>query len=64
VSSDFQLQHPEIDWRNTIGLQNIIAHRYDQIEQERVWNIVKTVLPDLKDLLMPLLPPIVTDTES
>ena len=63
VSHDFQIRHPEIDWRNTIGLRNIIAHRYDQIEQERVWNILKTVLPDLKDRLLPLLPPIVTDIE-
>jgi uncharacterized protein with HEPN domain len=63
VSHEFQTQHAEIDWRNTIGLRNIIAHRYDQIDQERVWNIAQTVLPTLKDLLMPLLPPIVTDTE-
>ena len=62
VSHEFQIQHPEIDWRNTIGLRNIIAHRYDQIEQERVWNIAQTVLPNLKDVLMPLLPPVVTDT--
>ena len=41
----------------------MIAHRYDQVEQERIWNIIQEALPELKDLLMPLLPPIVTETE-
>jgi uncharacterized protein with HEPN domain len=56
VSDVFQGQHPEIDWRNTIGLRNVIAHRYDQVEQERLWNIVQTALPDLLQQLQSLLP--------
>ncbi len=56
VSDVFQAQHPEIDWRNTIGLRNVIAHRYDQVEQERIWSIVQTALPDLIRQLQPLLP--------
>jgi uncharacterized protein with HEPN domain len=57
VSEAFQSQHPEIDWRNTIGLRNVIAHRYDQVEQERIWGIVQMALPDLLDSVTPLLPP-------
>lgn len=63
LSPKLQSQYPEIDWRNTIGLRNLIAHRYDQVEQERIWNIIQEALPALNDLLMPLLPPIVTQTE-
>jgi uncharacterized protein with HEPN domain len=58
ISEAFQQAHPEIDWRNIIGLRNIIAHRYDQIQQEQLWHIAQTVLPDLLALLQPLLPPI------
>jgi hypothetical protein len=58
VSEEFQSQHVEINWRNTIGLRNVIAHRYDQVVQERLWNIVQTALPDLLNLLISLLPPI------
>jgi uncharacterized protein with HEPN domain len=29
VSDSFQQAHPEIDWRNTIGLRNVIVHRYE-----------------------------------
>lgn len=34
VSEEFQAAHPEIDWRNTIGLRNIIIHRYDGVNQD------------------------------
>ncbi len=54
ISEAFQ----QIDWRNIIGLRNIIAHRYDQIQQEQLWRIIQTVLPDLLALLQPLLPPV------
>lgn len=51
VSTEFQQAHPEIDWRNTIGLRNVIAHRYDQVDQEIVWRIVVSVLPTLREQL-------------
>ncbi len=58
ISAEFQAQQQEIDWRNAIGLRNIIAHRYDQVQQETIWQIVQTVLPDLLALLESLLPPV------
>ena len=63
LSTEFQVQNTEIDWRNAIGLRNMIIHRYDQVEQERIWDIIQEILPELKNQLMPLLPPIVTETE-
>ena len=32
VSIEFQQAHPEIDWRNSIGVRNIIAHRYKKVD--------------------------------
>ncbi|BAU12059.1 hypothetical protein LEP3755_25870 [Leptolyngbya sp. NIES-3755] len=61
VSQEFQGAHPEIDWRGAIGLRNIIAHRYEQVEQETIWSIIKTVLPDLLKQLEALLPPLPED---
>jgi uncharacterized protein with HEPN domain len=58
ISPEFQAQHPEVDWRNTIGLRNVIAHQYDLVQQGQLWRIVQTVLPDFLALLEPLLPPI------
>jgi uncharacterized protein with HEPN domain len=58
ISLEFQAEHPEIDWRNMIGLRNVIAHQYDKLRQDMIWRIVQNVLPNLLDLLEPLLPPI------
>ncbi len=58
VSREFQLAHPELDWRNTIGLRNVIAHQYDRLQQDEIWRIVQTILPNFLTLLESLLPPI------
>ncbi|NER22752.1 MAG: DUF86 domain-containing protein [Symploca sp. SIO1B1] len=58
ISDVFQQAHPEIDWRGTIGLRNIIAHQYDKVEQETLWAIVQSELPELLKLIEPLLPPL------
>lgn len=64
VSQEFQQAHPDVDWRNIIGLRNIIAHRYDQVEQERVWTVVTSVLPQLLLQLESLLPPLPKSEED
>jgi uncharacterized protein with HEPN domain len=58
VSREFQVAHPEVDWRNTIGLRNVIAHQYDQVKQDKLWQAVQTALPDFIVLLEVFLPPI------
>jgi uncharacterized protein with HEPN domain len=56
LSEEFQQAHPEVDWRNVIGLRNVIVHRYEQVQQERIWAIAITDLPTLLAQLEPLLP--------
>jgi uncharacterized protein with HEPN domain len=56
ISNEFQQAHPEIDWRNTIGLRNVIAHRYEQVQQDQIWAIVMVELPRLLAQLEPLVP--------
>jgi uncharacterized protein with HEPN domain len=47
ISREFQQANPEIDWRNTIGLRNIIAHRYSQVDHEILWSVVNDILPEI-----------------
>jgi len=56
LSSQFRDQHPEIDWKKIIGLRNIIAHQYEDIRIERIWEITQNDIPLLKAKLQPLLP--------
>ncbi len=51
ISRQFQQEHPEIDWRNTVALRNIIAHRYEYVDHEVLWNIAQNELPKLLDSL-------------
>ncbi len=56
VSTQFQQVHPEVDWRNLVGLRNIIAHRYEQVDHEILWDIINTVLPEVLAIVERLLP--------
>lgn len=56
VSLDFQVQHPEIPWRDVIGLRNILAHDYGNVLPERVWTVAQEELGDLLDALQKLMP--------
>jgi len=58
VSDGLRQTHPDIDWRRTVGLRNVIIHRYDEIQQDIIWRIITTELATLLTQLEPLLPPI------
>ena len=45
ASDGFKGDHPEIAWRQIVGLRNVLAHEYGDIRQERIWEIVSRNLP-------------------
>jgi uncharacterized protein with HEPN domain len=55
VSEEFQVGHPEIAWRQIIGLRNVLAHEYGDIKVDRIWssaaNNVPLLLKELENLL-------------
>jgi uncharacterized protein with HEPN domain len=56
TSSEFKHQHPEIPWRKIIGQRNILAHEYDDIAVEILWNVVTIHIPQLIQQLETILP--------
>ena len=48
LSPEFRTQHPEIQWSQMIGTRHILVHRYFGIDENLVWEIVETNLPELK----------------
>ena len=57
VSPPFKANHAEIQWKEIIGQRNVLAHEYGEINQERIWLVVTRRIPELIELLEPLLPP-------
>ena len=56
VSVEFQDDHPEIAWRQIIGLRNILAHEYGDIKVDRIWSSAANNVPFLLSELEKLLP--------
>lgn len=62
VSREFRDVHPEIEWRDIIGMRHRLIHNYGAIRLDVVWGAVQRKLPELIAGLKPLIPP--DDTES
>lgn len=61
VSADFRSAHPELPWRSVIAHRNVMAHDYGEIDLELVWVVASERIPELIELLEPLIPPLPED---
>ena len=47
--------HPEMDWKGVMGMRDIIAHHYFDLDAEIVYDVIKHDLPKLKDVLQQII---------
>jgi uncharacterized protein with HEPN domain len=47
LSEKVRLAHPEVPWREIIGMRSIVTHGYDQIDDDELWQVIARDLPDL-----------------
>jgi len=57
LSETFKKAHPEIPWKGIIGQRNVLAHEYGEILVERIWLVATERIPELLQLIDPLIPP-------
>ncbi len=57
VSAAFRDTHPNIPWREMIGMRHRLIHGYAEVRLDVVWAVVHEHLPSLLSQLEPLLPP-------
>jgi uncharacterized protein with HEPN domain len=55
VPVPFRERHPDIPWRQIVGLRNVVVQRYFAVDPETVWMIVDRQLPSLLPQLVSLL---------
>ncbi|MBQ2969059.1 MAG: DUF86 domain-containing protein [Bacteroidaceae bacterium] len=47
TNKELLLRYPEVDWKGAMGIRDIIAHHYFDLDAEVVFNVVKNEFPDL-----------------
>ncbi len=57
VSPEFKQAHPEIPWKDIVGMRHHLVHEYSHVESSRVWKVIEKDLPALIPLIEPLIPP-------
>ncbi len=57
VSMRFRDVHPDIPWKEIVGLRNVISHEYDKVNYAEIYGIVRQQIPELITQMEPLVPP-------
>lgn len=40
-------KYPQVDWKGAMGIRDIIAHHYFDLDAEIVFNVIKNKLPEM-----------------
>jgi len=49
MPKSFKEKHPDLPWRETAGLRNVIAHEYFGLDIDIIWDVVRTRIPLLAE---------------
>lgn len=48
IPTDVRMAHGEVDWKRIIGFRSIVAHAYFGIDDDILWDIISTKIPELE----------------
>lgn len=51
VPEEFRSRHPQVAWRQTVGMRNRLIHGYDTVNMDILWTIIQGDLPPLIEQL-------------
>ena len=63
TNKELLTQFPEVDWKGAMGIRDIIAHHYFDLDAEIVYNVVKKNLPDMLATINSILEFVVSSEE-
>jgi uncharacterized protein with HEPN domain len=55
LPSEIQAQHPEIPWHQIVGMRNWLAHGYDGIDYDILWDTISRNARELPEKIEPLI---------
>jgi len=56
LSKEFRASNPGVPWSLIAGMHDKLIHEYNEVDLDEVWRTVQRDIPNLLDLLEPLLP--------
>ena len=60
TNKEFLPQYSEVDWKGAMGIRDIIAHHYFELDAEVVFDVVKNEFPNLHTTILRM----IADVES
>lgn len=51
LPDDFKAQHSGVDWTGIARMRNLVAHHYDKINDDLLWQALTVRIPNLVDEL-------------
>ena len=58
ISQETKDAHPNLPWKELVGMRNRLIHEYFRVDIEKVWETVTRDVPSLIGLVEPLIPAI------
>lgn len=49
LTTELRAEHPEVPWKQIIGMRHKIIHEYFAVQTDTVWDVVKNDIPVLRD---------------
>ena len=56
ISQQTKDAHPDLPWKELVGMRNRLVHEYFRVDIEKVWETVSKDIPSLIKLIEPLIP--------
>ena len=53
LSDAFKAEHPDVAWRDLVGMRNILAHGYFHVDSDVMWTAIIRDVPKLRNALEP-----------
>ena len=49
LSNEFKSDYNQMPWRDIVNMRHRVAHAYDSVDMEILWNIATVNIPELKE---------------